>query len=71
MATQSFTDIGLRGGKAPKGFFRTTLDRIVEARQRQVKRQIIRTLSHMDDDQLARIGFDRASLFDPGSPRSR
>jgi hypothetical protein len=44
------------------GFFRTAVDALVEARQRQVSRYVNGALLMLDDETLKSHGYDRAEL---------
>ncbi|RLP24708.1 hypothetical protein [Mesorhizobium sp. YM1C-6-2] len=44
------------------GFFRSLLDAIVEARQREANRYVNGVLLAFDDDTLLRYGYSRAEL---------
>jgi len=48
-------------------FFKTALDRIVTARERQVRRYVNGALLNMDDTQLAALGRTREELQREGS----
>ena len=45
-----------------RGFFRSALDSLVEARARQANRYVAGALLALDDETLAARGDDRASL---------
>ena len=45
-----------------RGFFRSALDSLVEARARQANRYVAGALLALDDETLAARGYDRASL---------
>ncbi|MEM1039220.1 MAG: hypothetical protein AAGI12_07085 [Pseudomonadota bacterium] len=47
--------------------FRKTLDRMIAAREKQARRYVNGALLNLDDETLARGGFDRAKLRAQGS----
>lgn len=48
--------------QAGRGFFRSAIDAMVEARSRQAQRQVNAALLMLDDEELAARGYDRATL---------
>jgi hypothetical protein len=69
MAYISSTDLpiggALRGGR--KGAFARALDRLMEARMREAQRTVNGYLLTLDDQTLAELGHDRATLVKHGA----
>ena len=42
--------------------FRSTFERMIAARERQARRYVANVLQNLDDETLARGGYDRAEL---------
>lgn len=49
-----------------RNIFRTAFDRVVEARERQVRRYLNSTLLSLDDDQLKALGRRREDVVREG-----
>ncbi|HDZ73452.1 MAG TPA: hypothetical protein ENH55_11925 [Aurantimonas coralicida] len=69
MATTTYTELSHRGTGRSKGFMRSMLDRMIEAREREARRYI--------EDRMAFLGRDgfelggRESLFEGRTPERR
>lgn len=69
MATTTYTELSQRRAGRSKGFMRTMLDRVIEAREREARRYI--------EDHMAFLGRDgfemggRESLFEGRTPERR
>lgn len=50
-----------------KSFFRTALDRMITARERQARRYVNGALLHMDDATLTSLGRNRADIEREGA----
>ncbi|MEN3794623.1 hypothetical protein [Fulvimarina sp. MAC3] len=66
MAKKSYTDLSMRKASPSKGVFRTALDRMIEARERQVRAYVRNNLAmHGHDlDELMKSG-----PTDPSGPQ--
>lgn len=69
MATTSFTELSHRRVGRSRGFMRTILDRVVEAREREARRYIEDRLSIAGSDELS--SAIRQSLFEGRAPERR
>lgn len=69
MAYLSSTDLplGSLARRARKGFFARALDRLLEARMRAAQRTVNGYLLTLDDQTLAELGHDRATLVRLGA----
>ncbi|MER0238584.1 hypothetical protein [Fulvimarina sp. MAC8] len=66
MATNSYTDLSMRKASPSKGVFRTALDRMIEARERQARAYVRHNLAiyGRDIDEMS-----RSAPHDPSGPR--
>ncbi len=69
MAYLSSTDLSIGGGvrSGRKGMFARALDRLMEARMREAQRVVNGYLLTLDDQTLAELGHDRATLVRHGA----
>ena len=66
MATTTFTDLSMRKTRQSKGVMRTMFDRVMEGRERQVRRYIAQNYA------LYGVDFeeaDRGTLFEGDAPK--